>query len=157
MTMRNIHEEERKKYGFEFFEESMRLYDWLEVNRDAYSLKILNEFKPLLMALEDYFYENLCFSYNDVWDYEEYEDEDDRDVVFDALKSRLHYCSDRWGNLRVLQIKMLLQRLAELDGHDNRTTVKHMRLQDEEKWKRERTWRRYSEHNLRTPKRRLGW
>lgn len=123
MTMRNIYECERNKYGFTFFDESMRLYHWLEENRDAYSLKILNEFKPLMMALEDYFYEQLTFYYGDAWDYEIYREETDRDVIFDALRSRLHYCSDRWGNMRVLQIKMLLQRLAELDGHDDKMII----------------------------------
>lgn len=123
MTMRNIHECERNEYGFEFFEESMRLYHWLQENRDAYSLKILNEFKPLMMALEDYFYDNLCFIYHDAWEYQKYKNETDKETIVDHLISEIHYCSDRWGNLRALRIKMLLQRLAELDGHDDRRTV----------------------------------
>lgn len=107
------------------FEESLRLMEWLEENRNSYSKIILNEFKPLVLSLEEYFYDYLTF--HSSWIIEDVS-EKSWDETINTLIAEMHHCSDRWSNMQLLNIKMHLQHLAVIDGYDWRTTKKWDRI-----------------------------
>jgi hypothetical protein len=107
------------------FEESERLSEWLKDNPNAYSKKIISEMKSLVSALDEYFFENayITNSLNIAFESEKADVchvcHTKKDLI-KTLSAKIYYSSDRWNYARLHHVKMIVAKIAELDGFSDR-------------------------------------